>query len=179
MTAERCSSRIQGVLQAMGKHRWTIMVIPHGSEALHSLGVSARAARAAAWGVVLVAIVLVVGLRAIVTQASRLLSADATPVSSAAPPADPDALADLRSRLARLDSVLDTIRSADRRLRDAVGTTPVRDSALLLRRARASTDSLLGHAATVVMGFGSLADSAAEAERRRARAAPIPASRAR
>lgn len=144
------------------------MLVPHGSDALRTWSVSERTVRNALWGAALLGVLLVAGAGTIARQLWRLGSrpAMAATAPSVAEPADD--VGTLRSSVADLNEALDTIRSADAKLRAVAGSaSPMGDSVAKLLQAQ--TDSLLRSASVVARSYGSLADSAARAHRGRGR----------
>ncbi|MEO7964179.1 MAG: hypothetical protein ABIT38_09765 [Gemmatimonadaceae bacterium] len=150
--------------------------MPHGTETLRSWSISEHALRGAIWGGVLLAAVLLTGSGTIALQLWRLGSRPAMAATTRVGSGLTDDVGALRSRVADLNNALDTIRSADAKLRDVASARGTRsDSVALLLQAR--TDSLLRHASVVAKDYGSLADSATKVSRIRQRPIDRPVSR--
>lgn len=149
--------------------RWTIMLIPHGSEAPRTWSLTERSLRRLIWTGSLAALLLSIGAATVISRVALLAS---PPVMAADVPGSGAALhgegAALRARVAELDSMLDTIRSADDRLKRLVGSA-AGDSVAMILRSRASADSLLEHASRVARGFAIVRDSSASRAGRPAR----------
>lgn len=137
------------------------MLIPHGSEAPRTWSLTERSLRGLVWTGSLAVLLLAIGAVTIVSRVGQLASpmamAAGVPESSQGLRNEGEAL---RARVAELDSMLDTIRSADDRLKRLVGSA-AGDSVAMILRSRASADSLLEHASRVAKGFASVGDSSA------------------
>jgi hypothetical protein len=112
--------------------RWTVMLIPHGSDAPMSIAVSERALRFLTSIIIAVALVAVIGLGTIIAQLGRFGTRGANEATSSTPTPSRD-LASLRERVAHLNGALDTIRDSDARLRQAAGV-PAADTAKMMQR---------------------------------------------
>ena len=91
------------------QRRWTVMVVPHGSDSPRSISVSVRALRAAGTAAGILGLVAMIGLGVVVSQVGSLTglqpSTDAKQVSIE--------LADLRDQLRTLQDTIATIGRRD------------------------------------------------------------------
>jgi hypothetical protein len=111
--------------------RWTVLLIPHDSEAPVSIAVSARTLRFLTSLAVAIALVALIGLGTIIAQLGRIGPVGANRASSPSPAPSAE-LALLRSRVSQLHGALDTIRAADYRLRELAGV-PAAYTAKMMR----------------------------------------------
>ena len=113
--------------------RWTLLVIPHSTEAPRSYTVSERLVRGAVAGGAVVLLVAAIGAGSLLARFGHLPDRRvATTVRVDTAPPSPEVVA-LRARVGELRGMLDTIRTEDARLRAAVGAPGI-DSSTLLRR---------------------------------------------
>jgi hypothetical protein len=112
----------------------------------------------------LLAVVLATGVGTLIRGAWQLGTSPAIAATLRPNDSPADDVRALRSRIADLNNAMDTIRSAEARLRDvAQSESPRSDSVAKLLQAR--TDSLLRNASVVARNYGTLADSASKSAR--------------
>ena len=165
------------------ERRWTLLVVPHGSEALRSLSVSERAVRWLVYSAAGVVIIVTLCFTILLTRLGSLEHERAMVLDASTADGQVDAL---RAQLAQLNGSIDSIHQTDALLRAAVGTTAPaapgfwsrllrrvtserartdsgrtrNDSARAeLRSAAHAADSLLVRAGEVSVRLGQLADS--------------------
>ncbi|MDF2772454.1 MAG: Peptidase [Geminicoccaceae bacterium] len=112
----------------MADRRWTVMVVPHGSDSPRSFAISERAVRAAAYTGSVLALVAIVGIGSAVASAGRVISnivrpAEANAMASATPRGVPD----VARRVASLRDTLEVIRKREAQIRLLAGL-PATDS---------------------------------------------------
>ena len=106
----------------MADRRWTVMVVPHGSDSPRSFAISERAVRAAAYTGSVLALVAIVGSGSAVASAGRVISnlvrpAEANAMASATPRGVPD----VARRVASLRDTLEVIRKREAQIRLLAG----------------------------------------------------------
>lgn len=158
----------------MAGRRWTVMIVPHGSESARSLAVSDRALRVAAWAAACVGLVLLIGLGVVMAQLGSVGRRIAYGKSL-----DPAALEllELRAQISRLQDTIADIEQREERLRLMAGM-PDTDSAERLvavsagdsgdgtEAARVDLEVLLRRANLLSESFAEVTDSVSRHVRR-------------
>lgn len=158
----------------MAGRRWTVMIVPHGSESARSIAVSDRALRAASWVAACVGLVLLIGLGVVVAQLGSVGRRIAYGESL-----DPAAveLLELRAQISRLQDTIAGIEEREERLRLMAGM-PDTDSAERLvavsagdsgdgiEAARVNVEVLLRRANLLSESFAEVTDSVSRHVRR-------------
>lgn len=158
----------------MAGRRWTVMIVPHGSESARSIAVSDRALRAASWVGACISMVLLIGLGVVIAQVGSVGRRIAYGRSL-----DPAAaeLLDLRAQIGRLQDTIAGIEQREERLRLMAGM-PDTDSAERLvamsagdsgdgpPAARADVAVLLRRASLLSESFAEVTDSVSRHVRR-------------
>jgi murein DD-endopeptidase MepM/ murein hydrolase activator NlpD len=127
----------------MADRRWTVMVVPHGSDSPRSFSVSERTVRAAAYAGATLGLAAVMGFVTAISSTSRVISAVVRPAeASAMSNAQPRDLGEVARRVASLRDTLDVIRKREAQIRLLAGL-PSTDSAAptLAGQLAAATDS--------------------------------------
>src|SRR5687767_238763 len=124
----------------MANRRWTVMVVPHGSDSPRSFSVSERAVRAGMYTGSAIALIALVGLGSAVASTGRIISAAIRPTEANAMSSRPRDVAEVARRVASLRDTLDVIRKREAQIRLLAGL-PATDSAGAGPFAQASTDS--------------------------------------
>ena len=137
--------------------RWTVLLVPHDSEAPRSVSVTERALRWALAAGAVVLLVAVIGLGSLVAQIGRGSDKTVARGGEVAPGsvAQSPAVIALRARVGALHVMLDTIRREDARLRADAGT-PRADTTTLLKRFLARLPSLLRDPRPLAVSRGAL-----------------------
>ena len=108
----------------MADRRWTVMVVPHGSDSPRSFSVSERTVRASMYTGATLALVALIGLGSAVASTSRYISHAVRPTEANAMAARPSEVA---RRVASLRDTLDVIRKREAQIRLLAGL-PATDS---------------------------------------------------
>ena len=128
----------------MADRRWTVMVVPHGSDSPRSFSISERAVRAAMYVGSTLGLMAIIGLGTAVATTGRYISGALRPTEANAMSSRPRDLAEVAQRVASLRDTLDVIRKREAQIRLLAGL-PATDSAaqngLLVELARLATPS--------------------------------------
>ena len=128
----------------MADRRWTVMVVPHGSDSPRSFSISERAVRAGAYVGSALALMAVVGLGSAIASTGRIISSAIRPSeANAMSSSQPRDVAEVARRVASLRDTLNVIRKREANIRLLAGL-PATDSAGPGPFAQASTDSAQG-----------------------------------
>src|SRR5215216_203132 len=111
----------------MADRRWTVMVVPHGSDSPRSFSISERAVRAGAYVGSVLALMALVGLGSTIATTGRLISSAVRPTEANAMSSKPRDLAEVARRVASLRDTLDVIRKREAQIRLLAGL-PATDS---------------------------------------------------
>ena len=112
----------------MADRRWTVMVVPHGSDSPRSFSISERVVRFAIYVGCVLGIMAIVGVGITVTSTSRLVSRVIRPSEANAMSSRPRDLGEVAQRVASLRDTLDVIRKREAQIRLLAGL-PATDSA--------------------------------------------------
>ena len=111
----------------MADRRWTVMVVPHGSDSPRSFSISERAVRAGAYIGSVLALMALVGLGSTIATTGRLISSAVRPTEANAMSSKPRDVAEVARRVASLRDTLDVIRKREAQIRLLAGL-PATDS---------------------------------------------------
>jgi murein DD-endopeptidase MepM/ murein hydrolase activator NlpD len=112
----------------MADRRWTVMVVPHGSDSPRSFSVSERAVRAAAYVGSVLGLMAIIGLGTAIATTGRYISGAIRPTEANAMSSRPRDLAEVARRVASLRDTLNIIRKREAQIRLLAGL-PATDSA--------------------------------------------------
>ena len=112
----------------MAYRRWTVMVVPHGSDSPRSFAVTERALRAAAYAGSVIGLVALIGLGSAIASIGRVVSTSLRPAEANAMAAMPHDVTEVAARVASLRDTLDVIRKREAQIRLLAGL-PASDSA--------------------------------------------------
>ena len=114
----------------MADRRWTVMVIPHGSDSPRSFAISERAVRAAAYTGSVLGLVAMIGIGSAIASASRVISSVVRPAeaNAAMSTSKPRDVTEVALRVASLRDTLEVIRKREAQIRLLAGL-PATDSA--------------------------------------------------
>ena len=112
----------------MADRRWTVMVVPHGSDSPRSFSISERAVRAAAYTGSVLGLIALVGIGSAVASAGRAISRIVRPSeANAMSHSAPRDVSEVASRVASLRDTLEVIRKREAQIRLLAGL-PATDS---------------------------------------------------
>ena len=111
----------------MADRRWTVMVVPHGSDSPRSFSVSERAVRAGVYVGSVTLLIALVGLGTTIASTGRLISAAIRPTDANAMSSKPRDVAEVARRVASLRDTLNVIRKREAQIRLLAGL-PATDS---------------------------------------------------
>ena len=111
----------------MADRRWTVMVVPHGSDSPRSFSISERAVRAGVYVGSVLALMALVGLGSTIATTGRLISSAVRPTEANAMSSRPRDVAEVARRVASLRDTLDVIRKREAQIRLLAGL-PATDS---------------------------------------------------
>jgi murein DD-endopeptidase MepM/ murein hydrolase activator NlpD len=111
----------------MADRRWTVMLVPHGSDSPRSFSVSERAVRAGAYVGSILALMAIIGFGTAVATTGRYVSAVIRPSEANAMSSAPRDVAEVARRVASLRDTLDVIRKREAQIRLLAGL-PATDS---------------------------------------------------
>src|SRR6187402_2273225 len=112
----------------MADRRWTVMVVPHGSDSPRSFSISESAVRAGMYVGSVLALMAVVGLGSAIASTGRMISSAVRPTEANAMSSRPRDVAEVARRVASLRDTLDVIRKREAQIRLLAGL-PATDSA--------------------------------------------------
>ena len=97
----------------MADRRWTVMVVPHGSDSPRSFSISERAVRAAAYTGSMLGLIALVGLGSAIASVGRTVSRIVRPAeANAMSQSAPRDVSEVARRVASLRDTLDTSATA-------------------------------------------------------------------
>ena len=111
----------------MADRRWTVMVVPHGSDSPRSFSVSERTVRASMYTGAALALIALIGLGSAVASTSRYISHVVRPAEANAMGTRPRDMSEVARRVASLRDTLDVIRKREAQIRLLAGL-PAADS---------------------------------------------------
>ena len=129
----------------MADRRWTVMVVPHGSDSPRSFSVSERAVRVAVYAGSTLGLIALIGFGTAVATTGQYISSAIRPTEANAMGSRPRDVAEVAKRVASLRDTLDVIRKREAQIRLLAGLP--------------SSDS----SAAIAAGMGEAGDSAAAA----------------
>lgn len=129
----------------MADRRWTVMVVPHGSDSPRSFAISERAVRAVAYTGSVLGLIALVGLGSAIASAGRILSSIMRPAeANAMSRSTPRDVSEVARRVSSLRDTLEVIRKREAQIRLLAGL-PATDSGAsaesVLTQLSASSDS--------------------------------------
>ena len=113
----------------MADRRWTVMVVPHGSDSPRSFSVSERAVRAAIYVGSTLGLMAIIGLGTAIATTGRYISGVIRPTEANAMSSRPRDVAEVARRVASLRDTLNVIRKREAQIRLLAGL-PATDSAV-------------------------------------------------
>ena len=111
----------------MADRRWTVMVVPHGSDSPRSFSVSERAVRAGVYVGSVLALMAIIGLGSAIATTGRYVSSAIRPTEANAMSSQPRDVAEVARRVATLRDTLNMIRKREEQIRLLAGL-PATDS---------------------------------------------------
>ena len=111
----------------MADRRWTVMVVPHGSDSPRSFSVSERAVRAGVYVGSVLALTAIIGLGSAIATTGRYVSSAFRPTEANAMSSHPRDVAEVARRVATLRDTLNMIRKREEQIRLLAGL-PATDS---------------------------------------------------
>jgi len=111
----------------MADRRWTVMVVPNGSDSPRSFSISERAVRAAAYTGSVLGLMAIVGLGSAIATTGRLVSRAIRPTEANAMDSRPRDVSEVARRVASLRDTLNVIRKREEQIRLLAGL-PATDS---------------------------------------------------
>ena len=111
----------------MADRRWTVMVVPHGSDSPRSFSISERAVRAAAYTGSVLGLMAIVGLGSAIASTGRFVSRAIRPTEANAMDSHPRDVSEVARRVALLRDTLNVIRKREEQIRLLAGL-PATDS---------------------------------------------------
>jgi len=111
----------------MADRRWTVMVVPHGSDSPRSFSISERTVRSGVYVGSVLALMAIVGLGSAVASTGRLISSALRPTEANAMTSKPRDVAEVARRVASLRDTLNVIRKREAQIRLLAGL-PATDS---------------------------------------------------
>jgi murein DD-endopeptidase MepM/ murein hydrolase activator NlpD len=112
----------------MADRRWTVMVVPHGSDSPRSFSISERAVRAAIYTGSALGLMAIVGIGVSIATTGRYISSVIRPAEANAMSSRPRDFGEVAQRVASLRDTLDVIRKREAQIRLLAGL-PSTDSA--------------------------------------------------
>ncbi len=112
----------------MADRRWTVMVVPHGSDSPRSYSISERAVRLALYAGSMIGLMAAIGLGTAIATTGRYISGAIRPTEANAMSSHPRDLSEVARRVASLRDTLDVIRKREAQIRLLAGL-PAADSA--------------------------------------------------
>ena len=112
----------------MADRRWTVMVVPHGSDSPRSFSISERAVRAGAYAGSVLGLMAIIGLGTAIATTGRYISGAIRPTEANAMSSRPRDLDEVARRVASLRDTLNIIRKREAQIRLLAGL-PAADSA--------------------------------------------------
>ena len=113
----------------MADRRWTVMVVPHGSDSPRSFSISERAVRAAVYTGSVLGLMAIVGLGSAIATTGRFVSRAIRPTEANAMDSRPRDVSEVARRVASLRDTLNVIRKREEQIRLLAGL-PATDSGI-------------------------------------------------
>jgi murein DD-endopeptidase MepM/ murein hydrolase activator NlpD len=113
----------------MADRRWTVMVVPHGSDSPRSFSISERAVRAAAYTGSVLGLMAIVGLGSAIATTGRFVSRAIRPTEASAMDSRTSDVSEVARRVASLRDTLNVIRKREEQIRMLAGL-PATDSGI-------------------------------------------------
>jgi murein DD-endopeptidase MepM/ murein hydrolase activator NlpD len=113
----------------MADRRWTVMVVPHGSDSPRSFSISERAVRAAAYTGSVLGLMAIVGLGSAIATTGRFVSRAIRPTEANAMDSRTSDVSEVARRVASLRDTLNVIRKREEQIRMLAGL-PATDSGI-------------------------------------------------
>jgi len=111
----------------MADRRWTVMVVPHGSDSPRSFSISERAVRAALYLGAMLGLMAAIGIGTAIATTGRYISGAIRPTEANAMSSHPRDLSEVARRVASLRDTLNVIRKREAQIRLLAGL-PATDS---------------------------------------------------
>ena len=105
----------------MADRRWTVMVVPHGSDSPRSFSISERAVRAAIYVGSTLGLMAIIGLGTAIATTGRYISGAIRPTEANAMSSHPRDLSEVARRVASLRDTLNVIRKREAQIRLLAG----------------------------------------------------------
>jgi murein DD-endopeptidase MepM/ murein hydrolase activator NlpD len=115
----------------MADRRWTVMVVPHGSDSPRSFSISERVVRLALYAGAVLGLMAAIGLGTAIATTGRYISGAIRPTEANAMSSRPRDLSEVAKRVASLRDTLEVIRKREAQIRLLAGL-PATDSAAQL-----------------------------------------------
>ncbi len=112
----------------MADRRWTVMVVPHGSDSPRSFSISERAVRAGMYVGSTLGLMAIIGLGTAIATTGRYISGAVRPTEANAMSSRPRDMSEVAQRVASLRDTLNVIRKREEQIRLLAGL-PATDSA--------------------------------------------------
>ena len=168
----------------MADRRWTVMVVPHGSDSPRSFSISERAVRAALYLGAMLGLMAAIGLGTSIATTSRYISGAVRPTEANAMSSHPRDLSEVAKRVASLRDTLEVIKKREAQIRLLAGLPATDSVAQILAAAqdsladsasrglpRADVETLIQRADQLSARFAAVTDSL---ERNAQRFASVP-----
>lgn len=111
----------------MADRRWTVMVVPHGSDSPRSFSVSERAVKSGIYVGSVLALMAIIGLGSAIATTGRYISSAVRPTEANAMSSNPRDVSEVAKRVASLRDTLAAIRKREQQIRLLAGL-PATDS---------------------------------------------------
>ena len=168
----------------MADRRWTVMVVPHGSDSPRSYSISERAVRLGLYVGAVLGLMAAIGLGTAIATTGRFISGAVRPTEANAMSSHPRDLSEVAKRVASLRDTLEVIKKREQQIRLLAGL-PATDSAAQVLAAtqdsladsasralpRADVETLIQRADQLSARFAAVTDSL---ERNAQRFASVP-----
>lgn len=159
----------------MADRRWTVMVVPHGSDSPRSFAISERAVRAAAYAGSVLGLMALIGIGSAIASASRVVASVVRPAEANAAMSNskPRDVSEVTRRVASLRDTLEVIRKREAQIRllaglpatdsgsaaDAPQVVAATDSASRGESIQADVETLIQRADLLSARFAAVSDS--------------------
>ena len=111
----------------MADRRWTVMIVPHGSDSPRTFSISERMVRSGVYVGSVLALMAIVGLGSAIASTGRMISSAVRPTEANAMSSRPRDVAEVARRVASLRDTLEVIRKREAQIRLLAGL-PATDS---------------------------------------------------
>src|SRR4030095_13778719 len=108
----------------MADRRWTVMVVPHGSDSPRSYSIRERAVRLALYAAAMLGLMAAIGLGTAIATTGRYISGVIRPTEANAMSSHPRDLSEVARRVASLRDTLNVIRKREAQIRLLAGRPP-------------------------------------------------------